>query len=199
MSGQRRKGRRTGERGESKLTSQTRTANEGAKGSMQCHAMHKPLHKHKHKRHAQSCTTVVAAAQRASASCRSPAGVVRVGRGAERGGIGAVCRARDSQLLLPTCTCHWRKQLHPHLLKAGAHPCLQRLLPFAAVGVGHWLRARSLRGWSRLDVLADRCGLAKGKQGVWQKGLYMNIGKKNSNRQFRGAFVCFRSGPFRQL
>ncbi|KAL6910805.1 hypothetical protein GGI43DRAFT_391174 [Trichoderma evansii] len=44
---------------------------------MQCHAMHKPLHKHKHKRHVQSCTTVVAAAQRASASCRSPAGVVR--------------------------------------------------------------------------------------------------------------------------
>lgn len=60
-------------------------------------------------------------------------------------------------------------------MQSDAHPCLQRRLPFAAVGAGDWLRPRSLRGWPRLDVSADRCGLAEGKV-CGQKGLY--IGRK---------------------
>lgn len=84
-------------------------------------------------------------------------------------------RGRVQSLRSPaTCTCHWRtQQLHPPEADAvDAHPCLQRRLPFAAVGAGDWLRARSLRGWPRLDVSADRCGLAEGKA-CGQKGLYV--------------------------
>lgn len=115
------------------------------------------------------------------------AGVLRASSAAERGGIGAVCRAYEEQLLGTTCTCHWRKQLHP--LKADAHPCLQRLLPFAAVGVGDWLRAFSLRGWSRLDVFADRCGIAKGKV-CGQDCMYIGKRSRIGSSELL-CFVCF--------